>query len=740
MTLQQALHDAIAHHRAGRLQDAERLYRAILATLPDQFDALHLLARIAAQQGHPQGAEELLQRAVAVNPASTEAHLMLASVRNTLQRHDLALAGADHVLALQPQSVEASAVRGMALHAAGRVEEALASYDHALALQPDHPGLLCNRGAALKDLQRLDEAVYCYDRVLALQPGMAEAWSNRGGALSELGRHAEALISCERALVLLPSFPEALHNRGAALSALGRHGEAIASYSRAIELAPWFAQAYYNRGSALGYFKEHAKACLDFERALELNPGIAFAAGALLHSRMHCCDWRDWETAVTRLLIDVQAGKRVAEPMTIAAVARSPADVLACTSTWVASRAGRPRPPVWQGGHYRHERIRVAYLSADFHEHATSQLMVELFERHDRARFEVTAVSFGPPTEDAMRARLRQAFEHFVDVRDLDDLAVAQWLRDHEIDIAIDLKGYTYDARLGIFAHRAVPVQVNYLGYPGTLGAPYFDYILADTTVVPAGDEAFYAEQVVRLPWSYQVNDSRRVIAPDTPSRAEAGLPETGFVFCCFNSNYKITPDVFATWMQILRDVEGSVLWLFDGPPHAVANLRREAVAHQVEPRRLVFAPRMPLPKHLARHRLADLFLDTRPYNAHTTASDALWAGLPVVTCAGTTFASRVAASLLHALDLPELVTSTLPEYAALAVQLARSPAKLADLRACLAARRADGPLFDGACFARNLEACFETMMARSRQGLPPLGFDVQDAVPIASSERRDVL
>lgn len=740
MTLQEALRDAIAHHRAGRLREAEQLYRTILSTLPEQFDALHLLARIAAQQGHPQGAEELLQRAVGVNPASTEALLMLASVHNTLQRHDLALAGADHVLTLQPQSVEAWAVRGMALHAVGRVEDALASYDRALALQPDHPGLLCNRGAALKDLQQHDEAVRSYDRVLALQPAMAEAWSNRGGALSELARHAEALGSCDQALALLPAFPEALHNRGAALSALGRHAEAIDSYSRAIELAPRFAQAHYNRGSALGYFKEHAKACVDFERALELDPGIAFAAGALLHSRMHCCDWRDWEPAVTQLLTDAQAGKRVAEPMTIAAVARSPADVLACTTTWVATRAGRPRPPLWQGEHYGHERIRVAYLSADFHEHATAQLMVELFERHDRNRFEVTAVSFGPPTEDAMRARLRQAFEHFIEVRDLDDLAVAQWLRDHEIDIAIDLKGYTYDARSGIFAHRAVPVQVNYLGYPGTLGARYIDYIVADATVVPAGDELFYAEQVVRLPWSYQVNDSRRAIDPATPSRAAVGLPETGFVFCCFNSNYKITPDVFATWMQILRDVEGSVLWLFEGHPDAVANLRREALAHQVDPLRLIFAPRMPLPQHLARHRLADLFLDTGPYNAHTTASDALWAGLPVVTCPGTTFASRVAASLLRAMDLPDLVTASLPDYASLAVRLARSPEKLAEVRARLAARRTDGPLFDGARFARNLEAAFATMMVRSGQGLPPLGFDVPDAIPLGPSEQRDVL
>ncbi|MEP7328356.1 MAG: tetratricopeptide repeat protein, partial [Betaproteobacteria bacterium] len=538
MTLQQALHEAVAHHQAGRLADAERLYRAILSTMPDQFDALHLLARIAMQSGHPQDAETMLQRAVGINPASIEAQLFLASVRNALAHYEMALAGADHVLALQPQSMEAWAVRGMALHNLLRVEEALASYDHALTLQPNHPGILCNRGAALKDLKRHEEALQCYDQVLAVAPGMAEAWSNRGGALSELGRHADALSSCDRALALLPEFGEAFHNRGAALSALGYHEDAIASYSSAIALMPRFAQAYYNRGSALGYFKRHGEACADFKRALVLDPGVAFAAGALLHSRMHCCIWNDWDQAVTQLLADVRAGKRVAEPMTIAAVARSPADILDCARTWVATHAGRPREPLWRGEKYAHDRIRVSYLSAEFHDHATTQLMAELFESHDRQRFDVTAISYGPAADDAMRRRLLQAFEHFVDVRERDDLAIAQWLREHEIDIAIDLKGYTYEGRIGMLAHRAAPVQVSYLGYPGTLGAPWLDYVLADSELVPEGDDQYYAEQVVRLPWSYQVNDRHRQIDPMTPPRAAAGLPEQGFVFCCFNSNY----------------------------------------------------------------------------------------------------------------------------------------------------------------------------------------------------------
>ena len=366
----------------------------------------------------------------------------------------------------------------------------------------------------------------------------------------------------------------------------------------------------------------------------------------------------------------------------------SAAAQLACARTFVADRFPAAATPLWRGERYRHDRIRVAYLSADFHEHATAHLIAGLFEMHDAARFELTAVSFGPETGDPMRERLRRAFPHFVDVRDRSDRDVAAMLRESEIDIAVDLKGFTANSRTGILALRPAPVQVNYLGYPGTMGAPYIDYIIADRHVIPPDHDIHYTEKVVRLPDAYQVNDATRRIAEPAPTRAEAGLPEAGFVFCCFNSNYKITPEIFAVWMRLLERVPGSVLWLLEGNPLASENLRAEAKRRGVAPDRLIFAPTLPADLHLARHRLADLFLDTRPVNAHTTASDALWAGLPLVTCVDDAFAGRVAASLLHAVGLPELVARDLEQYEAIALRVATTSSLRSELRARLAQNR----------------------------------------------------
>jgi predicted O-linked N-acetylglucosamine transferase (SPINDLY family) len=382
--------------------------------------------------------------------------------------------------------------------------------------------------------------------------------------------------------------------------------------------------------------------------------------------------------------------------------------------------------PLWSSESCRHERIRIAYLSADFHLHATSQLMAELFERHDRERFEVSAWSFGPETGDAMRARLRAAFEIFHDVRDVSDDDVAARLRATGIDIAVDLKGYSKDGRPGIFARRVAPIQVNYLGYPGTTGADCMDYIIGDAEVIPEGHEAYYSEQVVRLPDSYQVNDTKRLIADRTPTRAEAGLPASGFVFCCFNNNYKITPEVFDVWMRLLKAVPGSVLWLLEDNAAASRNLRREAGARGVDAERLVFAGRVLPPAHLARQRLADLFLDTLPCNAHTTASDALWAGLPLLTCRGNAFAGRVAGSLLRAVGLPELITDDLGTYEALALRLATTPGELSALKARLSQNRLTHPLFDIDRYRRHLESAYVTMAEQHRQGKLPQAFSVQ--------------
>jgi predicted O-linked N-acetylglucosamine transferase (SPINDLY family) len=406
-------------------------------------------------------------------------------------------------------------------------------------------------------------------------------------------------------------------------------------------------------------------------------------------------------------------------------VSDSPHDQLLCSRTWARDKCPASPVPIWKGERYRHDRIRVAYLSADFRMHPMSYLIVGLFEHHDRGRFETIGISFGPDDRSEIRTRVKGAFEDFIDVRSKSDLEVARLMRELEVDIAVDLMGYTQYDRMGILALRPAPVQVSYIGFPGTMGADFIDYILADRFVIPEEHHACYTEKVVYLPDTYLANDSKRVIADRTPARAEAGLPEQGFVFCSFNNNYKISPPVFDVWMRLLDKVEGSVLWLLESNAVAVRSLRQEAANRGIAPERLVFAPIVKVEEHLARHRLADLFLDTLPYNAHTTACDALWAGLPVVTCLGTTFVGRVAASLLNAIGLNELITRSLEEYEALALELATNRKRLAGIKSKLAQNRETYPLFDTDRFRRHIEAAYTTMWERSQRGQPPESFAV---------------
>jgi protein O-GlcNAc transferase len=412
-------------------------------------------------------------------------------------------------------------------------------------------------------------------------------------------------------------------------------------------------------------------------------------------------------------------------PFENVAVSGSPRDQLECARLWIGDTCPARATPLWSGQRYRHDRIRLAYLSADFHEHAIAYLVAGLFEQHDRTRFDTIGISFCPDRDSEIRTRLKSSVGRFIDVRNKTDLEAAALLRDMEVDVAVDLTGLTGGSRPGMLALRPAPIQVNYLGYPGTMGADYIDYVIADRTVIPESDRPHYSEKVVYLPDTYAAADSRRRIADPTTSRAEAGLPETGFVFCSFNNSYKITPCMFDIWMRLLREIDGSVLWLLAADEAAVANLRREASARGVAADRLVFAQRTPVADHLARHALADLFLDTLPYNAHTTASDALWAGLPLVTCPGSTFAGRVAASLLNAVGLPEFVTHSLEDYAALALRLARDCDFLTATKSKLAQNRGTHPLFDTARFTRNIEAAYERMWALFQNGEPAAGFDV---------------
>ena len=516
-----------------------------------------------------------------------------------------------------------------------------------------------NLGSTLQNQGKLEEAIACYRQALALDPNFANAHFNLGTALQRLGQQDQAAACYREALRLAPDYAEAHSNLGLVLQELGRLEEAATFHRRAAELKPQSAEVQANLGGALREQGQLVEAIACYRQALQLRPNNPAVLGELAHQLQHVCLWDGLQELSRQVLeavandADSSAGDAVSPFVFLALpTLTTPAQQLQCARKWVVQQ--RLQPAV-TGSQYKalarprspRSKIALGYLSADYHAHATSYLIAELIEQHDRNRFTVSGYSYGPDDGSPMRRRMVDAFDRFVNVRASSSLQAAEQIVADEIDILIDLKGLTIYARPQILALRPAPIQAHYLGYPGTLGAPFVDYLLVDDFIVPPQEQPFFAENLVHLPGCYQTNDSRREISRHTPSRAECGLPEEGFVFCCFNNSFKITPPVFAIWMELLRNVPGSVLWLFEDNPVAPVNLRREAEIHGVAVERLVFAPRVALTEHLARHRLAQLFLDTLPYNAHTTASDALWAGCPVLTVAGQTFASRVAGSLL---------------------------------------------------------------------------------------------
>jgi protein O-GlcNAc transferase len=718
------LNQAVACHRMGELAQAEQLYRQILQAQPRHFDGLHLLGIVHHQRGEYREAVRRIGAALSINPSSPAASNNRGAALKELGRHAEALRDYDRAIALKPDYAEAFNNRGLALVALKRFAEALASCDRAAALRPDFPEAFNNLGMALAELGRREEAVQSYDRAIELKPDFAEAHNNRAAALNGLQRFGEARASCETAIALRPDFAEAFYNRGNALHALRQFAAAIADYDRAIALTPAYAEALANRGTALVELRQPELALASYDRAILLKPDLDYLKGDRLHVKMHLCDWADFDADCADLEAALANGMNAASPFPLLAISASAEAQLGCARRFIAARHPGIEPQ-WRGERYVHERIRIAYVSADFREHPVSSLAAGLFETHDRSRFETYGLSFGADDPGEMRSRLKAAFDRFVDVQDRSDLEAANILRGLEVDIAIDLMGLTANSRPGIFAARPSPVQVSYLGYAGTTGADYIDYLVADRFAIPPDQHGCFSEKVVYLPDSFQANDAKRRISEGTPSRAEAGLPDHGFVFCCFNNAFKITPDLFDVWMRLLAATEGSVLWLSAGGS-ARDNLRREAQRRGVSPERLVFASKTPrMEDHLARYRLADMFLDTLHFNAHTTASDALWAGLPVLTCAGATYAGRVAGSLLHAVGLPELVTGSLAAYEALALKLTRDPALLASFRQRLARDRDTCPLFDTTRFTRHLEAAYTAMWERQQRGEAPESFAV---------------
>ena len=637
------------------------------------------------------------------------------------------------VLATEKRNPDALHFLGLLRAENGQLDEAAQLLAKAARANPRSADTHANLGRVLSLLNRHHDALHSYEKALGVDPDHPAALINAAGTLLNLNLSAKALPLLDRLLGRQPQLPIALHNRCVALLDLQRYDGVVADADTLLSIDPKDAEAWYKKGIALSALRRHDEAFKAFDAAYAGRPGLPGLEGRRLQAKLFICDWTDIGEEIARLRRHVQDGQNVTTPFALLSVARSPAEQLRCAQTYVKNTypTGIEKALSSSARRTAHSgRVRLAYLSADFRDHAMAYAITRVLELHDRNRFETVGVSFGRDDESAARARIVRAFDRFLDVRASADAAVAAELSALDIDICIDLCGFTTNNRAGILARRPAPLQVAYVGFPGTLGAAYIDYVLGDRIVTPSDEQAFYAERIIQLPDTYWPTDSTRQIPGGAPSRAEVGLPDRGFVFCCFNNNYKIVPAVFDAWMRLLGAVNGSVLWLLEGHEAARENLTAAARARGIDPTRLVFARRVPMSQYLAQHRLADLFLDTLPYNAHSTCSDALWAGLPVVTCLGETFAGRVGASLLHAVGLPELITRTLDEYEALALRLAREPGSLAQIKAKLMANRDTCPLFDSARTTRHIEAAYTAIWERHRRGKPPAGFAIDPVAP----------
>jgi protein O-GlcNAc transferase len=710
---------AFGYSELKRYNDARPAFEKALALKPDLAEAWLGAGNLSSELGRYPEALAAYDKAVALKPDLAEAKLGRGNVFVELNRQDEALVAYDDALALKPDLAEAWLGRGNVFAERRRYDDALACYDTALSFKPDLADAWFGRGNVFAGRRAYSDAFSAYDKALFLKPDFAKAWLGRGNVFYEEKRLADALAAYDQALALKPELAEAWLGRGNVFTETNRYDEALTAYDRALALRPDFAEAWQGSGNVLTQIKRYGPAFTAYDKAATLKPDSNLAVGARLFSKLRVCDWTNLETEVPQLLETIEQRKGSCAPFALFGVPASPRQEWLCARNYVEDQP--VFEPLWRGDIYAHDRIRVAYVSPDLREHAVAYLMAGFFEHHDRSRFEITAISWGPEQDTEFSRRLKASFERFIDASSLSDQDIADLIRKLEIDIVVDLHGFAGVGRLTTFARRPAPVQVNYLGYAGTMGADYYDYILADATIIPRQHFEFYSENVAWLPDSFMASDSLRRIAEHTPSRGELGLPETGFVFCCFNQSFKINPETFEVWMRLLHAVDGSVLWLKDNDPASTQNLRREAERRGVAPERLVFAPSVPdVADHLARHRQADLFLDTLHYNAHTTASDSLWAGVPLITCLGSTFASRVAASLVYAAGLPELVIESLTDYEALALKIARDPGLLASLKAKLARNRNTFPLFDTALFTRNVEAAYTEMWRRTQHGEPP--------------------
>lgn len=653
------------------------------------------------------------------NSNYAEAYNNRASAYKNLKIYPAALADFDQAITLKPDYAEAYNNRGLVWQDIKNYSSAIADFQQAIQLNNYYAEAYYNQANVLQSLKKYSEALLCYEKALSIRSDYVEVYNNKGNVQKELQQFDAAIKSFEQALAIKPNYPEVYNNIGTVFKETKQFDIAIEYYDKAINLKPDYAEAFNNRGLANQELKKFKQAISDYDRALNLKADSDFLYGQRLQVKLQICDWKNIKHLINELLQKIKNGEPATNPFTMLAVIDDPAIHKKTAEIGISVKFPAQNRLPKLSAYHAHKKLKIAYFSADFRNHAVAILTAELFKKHDRSKFEIIAIAFGPDVKDEMRTRLEASFDKYIDIRKLSDIEAAMLIRNMEIDIAVDLGGHTNDSRTGIFALRAAPVQVSYIGYLGTIGAEYMDYLIADQIIIPEDAKKHYVEKIVYLP-SYQVNDTKRQIAEPGLTRGQLGLPENVFVFCCFNNTYKISPDTFYCWLRILNQVKDSILLLYAENELAEINLKQNALDAGFDIRRLYFGKALPAPDYLARYQQVDLFLDTLPYNAGTTASDALWAGLPVLTQMGVSFPSRVAASILHAIQLPELITSSAAEYEQKAIYLATNPDKLAAIKQKLVINRLTTPLFDIDLFTTHIETAFLKMYELSQSGRPP--------------------
>jgi predicted O-linked N-acetylglucosamine transferase (SPINDLY family) len=713
---------SMEHLQKGNLLEAERLLRQILEIDPREINALKLLGFVMAQKNDLNSSIQFLKKVFEINSGDPEILFNLGKAHFDLKEFTESIKFYEKYIAIDPSQVEVLIDIGTAYFLLSNPNTAIKYFDSAIALNPKNSAAYTNKANALNALDKSEEALMLIEQAIALDKHQAISWNTKANIFYKLQNYEKALASARHAIQLNPNLIEAYVNLGNILSSLKQHDEATSIYTEITKLEPNNIQNWIHLGAELADSKRYQESLDAYDRASAINKEYQYLKGNRLHILAMLSNWN-----IDYIQLNQEArlnkNPEFSSPFPLLSRIDAP-EIHLSTSTKFASAHYPKKEVLGEPKKYLHDKIRVGYFSADFRNHPIAFLSAELYELHSRDQFEIYGFYYGPKCNDEMYQRISRSFDHFIEVQTLGDLEIAKLSRELEIDIAVDLGGYTQDARLGIFSYRAAPVQISYLGYLGTSGTEYIDYLITDNIITPEGSDIYYSEKLVRLP-SYQVNDRKRQVSNAAFTKADLGIPEDAFVFCCLNNNYKFTPEIFTTWLKILHEVEGSVILLFSENQTASSNLIKFSVANGVDPKRIFFAKKLSYADYLARYQVANLFLDSFPYNAGTTASDALWSGLPVLTLAGKSFASRVAASLLTAIGLPELITHSEQEYLAKAIDLAQNPETLKELKKILATNRHSTPLFDSALFTKNLECAYIQIHNRYKEGLSSQGITI---------------